>query len=240
MRVPAAGEDQKAVVFGAVDYATGQVLWQTSARKGEAAFSAFLDYLAEALPADEPVVLVLDNVGYHKSHALREVWRRYANRLEPFFLPAYAPQLNLIERLWHSGALPEAEARVPSLVERSRPPAAGHRDAARLFGGALPRDRRPQLPHCPELLPIRLEHHGVGLARGYSSPDCNQGLSGQSSVIGWLSDLERGVIRYHCSRARTVSTSETSLRIRMTCSLSALPHPHVQIAPAVLGQLGLA
>ena len=100
MRVPAAGEDQKAVVFGAVDYATGQVLWQTSARKGEAAFSAFLDYLAEALPADEPVVLVLDNVGYHKSHALREVWRRYANRLEPFFLPAYAPQLNLIERLW--------------------------------------------------------------------------------------------------------------------------------------------
>jgi transposase len=68
--------------------------------KGEAAFSAFLDYLAEALPVDEPAVIVLDNVGYHKSHVLREVWRRYANRLEPFFLPAYAPQLNLIERLW--------------------------------------------------------------------------------------------------------------------------------------------
>lgn len=88
------------MVFGAVDYATGQVLWQTSLRKGEAAFSAFLAYLAEALPADEPAVVVLDNVGYHKSHALREVWRRYAHRLEPFFLPAYAPQLNLIERLW--------------------------------------------------------------------------------------------------------------------------------------------
>lgn len=100
LRIPAAGEDQKAVVFGAVDYATGQVLWQTSLRKGEAAFSAFLAYLAEALPADEPAVVVLDNVGYHKSHALREVWRRYAHRLEPFFLPAYAPQLNLIERLW--------------------------------------------------------------------------------------------------------------------------------------------
>ena len=91
------------MVFGAVDYATGQVLWQTSARKGEAAFSAFLDYLATALPANEPVVVVLDNVGYHKSHALREVWRRYAQRLEPFFLPAYAPQLNLIERLYTLG-----------------------------------------------------------------------------------------------------------------------------------------
>jgi transposase len=89
LKVPAAGEDQKAVVFGAVDYATGQVVWQTSPRKGEVAFSAFLDHLAAALPAREPVVVVLDNVGYHKSHALREVWRRSANRLEPFFLPAY-------------------------------------------------------------------------------------------------------------------------------------------------------
>lgn len=100
MKVPAAGEDQKFTVFGAVDYASGQIFWQTSARKGETAFIAFLDYLAETLPADEPVVLVLDNVGYHKSHALREVWRRYAGRFQPFFLPAYSPQLNLIERLW--------------------------------------------------------------------------------------------------------------------------------------------
>jgi hypothetical protein len=80
------------------------VLWQTSPRKGETACSAFLDYdyLAEALPANEPVVVVLDNVGYHNSHALREGWWRSASRLEPFFLPAYAPQLNLIERLWRS------------------------------------------------------------------------------------------------------------------------------------------
>ncbi len=98
--MPAAGEDQKVTVFGAVEYASGQIRWQTSARKGETGFMAFLDHLAELLPANEPVVLVLDNVGYHKSHALREVWRRYAGRFQPFFLPAYAPQLNLIERLW--------------------------------------------------------------------------------------------------------------------------------------------
>lgn len=41
-----------------------------SARKGEDAFLAFLEHLAEALPADEPALLVLDNVGYHKSHWL--------------------------------------------------------------------------------------------------------------------------------------------------------------------------
>jgi transposase len=100
--VPAAGEDQKFPAFGAVDYATGQVLWQMSARTGATAFIAFREHLAEALPATEPVVLVLDTVGSHKSHALRAVWRRYASRFEPFFLLAYAPHLTLIELLWRS------------------------------------------------------------------------------------------------------------------------------------------
>jgi hypothetical protein len=39
---PIFGEDQKAIVFGAVDYANGRVLWQTCPRKGETAFIAFL------------------------------------------------------------------------------------------------------------------------------------------------------------------------------------------------------
>src|SRR5690349_4735646 len=42
MRIPAAGEDRKCAVFGAVDYASGQVIFQMSARKGEAVFAAFL------------------------------------------------------------------------------------------------------------------------------------------------------------------------------------------------------
>jgi transposase len=100
MRIPAAGEDQKFTVYGAVDYASGQLLWHTSPYKGETAFMAFVDQLLQTLPPDEPVILVLDNAGYHNSHALREVWRRCAERLQPFFLPAYTPELNLIERLW--------------------------------------------------------------------------------------------------------------------------------------------
>lgn len=88
-------------MFGALDYASGQIIWQTGARKGEEAFLAFLEHLAQQVPAtDEPVVVVLDNVGYHKSHALRAYWQQHAGRFQPFFLPAYAPQLNLIERLW--------------------------------------------------------------------------------------------------------------------------------------------
>jgi transposase len=100
LKAPAAGDDHKFTVFGAVDYVSGQVLWQTSARKEETAFIAFLDHLAETLPSTESAVLVLDNASYHKSHAVRAHWQHLSDRLQPFFLPAYAPQLNLIERLW--------------------------------------------------------------------------------------------------------------------------------------------
>ena len=76
------------MVFGALDYATGQVVEQISSRKGEEAFAAFLETLVATLPPDEPVVIVLDNVGYHKRHALQAQWQRLADHVEPFWLPA--------------------------------------------------------------------------------------------------------------------------------------------------------
>lgn len=82
-----------------VDYADGQVIHHRRDEKGEEAFMALLEHLAQTLPADEPVV-VLDTAGDHKSHALRTWWQQHADRFQPFWLPAYAPQLNLIERLW--------------------------------------------------------------------------------------------------------------------------------------------
>jgi transposase len=100
MRVPAAGEDHKFVVFGALDYASGQILSLRSEQKSETAFIAFLEYLAQALPAGEPAVLVLDNASYHKSAELRAWWQQHADQFQPFWLPAYTPQLNLIERVW--------------------------------------------------------------------------------------------------------------------------------------------
>jgi transposase len=100
MKVPAAGDDHKSMLYGALDYATGQVIWQHYPQKGTEAFTAFLTHLAATLPADEPVVVVLDNASYHKSRAVAALWQRDNQRLQSYFLPAYAPQLNLIERLW--------------------------------------------------------------------------------------------------------------------------------------------
>jgi transposase len=100
MRIPAAGDDRKCVVFGALDYASGGLVHAMRARKDETTFMAFLEQLLQELPSSASLVVVLDHAGYHRSFALREWWRAHAAQVQPFFLPAYTPQLNLIERLW--------------------------------------------------------------------------------------------------------------------------------------------
>ncbi len=97
--MPAAGEDGKFAVFGALDYATGRLVCQTAEHKDGAAFVAFLDHLAAAFP-DGPLVVVLDNVGYHKGRRAKDWWMAQQDRVRPLWLPAYAPELNLIERVW--------------------------------------------------------------------------------------------------------------------------------------------
>jgi transposase len=97
--VPAAGEDSKFVVFGALDYASGQVLWQLSPNKDGKAFVAFLDHLAAQFP-EASLVLVLDNVGYHKGRLAKNWWMAQHDRIRPLWLPTYSPELNLMERVW--------------------------------------------------------------------------------------------------------------------------------------------
>ena len=99
LRVPAAGEDRKFAVFGALDDASGRLVYRVADRKDGAAFVAFLDDLAAAFP-DGPLVVVLDNVGYHKGRCAKEWWLAHQDRVRPLWLPAYAPELNLIERVW--------------------------------------------------------------------------------------------------------------------------------------------
>lgn len=97
--VPAAGKDQRRAVFGAVDYASGQVVWQLAEAKGGQEFAAFLDHVARTWPGED-LVLVMDNVSYHRAPAVRAWWGGQGGRITPFWLPVYAPQLNLMERVW--------------------------------------------------------------------------------------------------------------------------------------------
>jgi transposase len=99
MSVPAAGEDERIAVYGALDYASGRVLAQTAASKNGEGFAAFLEQVAQTWP-EQTLVLVLDNASYHRGAAMRAWWTAQDGRLLPFWLPKYAPHLNLLERVW--------------------------------------------------------------------------------------------------------------------------------------------
>jgi transposase len=86
-------------MFGAVDDGSGQVLWQFQPRKGDDAFAAFLEHIAQSWP-DEHLMLVMDNVSYHRSPIVRVWWAEQGGRVTPLWLPVYAPNLNLMERVW--------------------------------------------------------------------------------------------------------------------------------------------
>jgi hypothetical protein len=101
MRVPAAGANRKFAVFGALDDATGQVHWQLSRRKGREAVVSFLDQLRQTWP-EENLVVVLDNVGYHKSRQTSDWWSRGPHPIWPLFLPADSPEWHLRERVWRT------------------------------------------------------------------------------------------------------------------------------------------
>ncbi len=57
--------------------------------------STFLERFAATIDADTHVVLVLDQAGWHGSHHLD-----VPENLSLVPLPAYAPELNPVERLW--------------------------------------------------------------------------------------------------------------------------------------------
>jgi hypothetical protein len=55
-------------------------------------------HLRISLTPYESLVVVLDNVGFHRSLSAREWGRAQATQVQPFFLPASMSQLSLIER----------------------------------------------------------------------------------------------------------------------------------------------
>ncbi len=83
---------------GALDYASGQVAWCLQEHKDGAGFAQFLERIAQTWPGDD-LALVMDNVSDHRTAVMRAWWAAQNGRIVPFWLPAYAPNLNLIERV---------------------------------------------------------------------------------------------------------------------------------------------
>jgi transposase len=79
---------------------TNQLLFTTTTQNITSAF--VFEYLERlSLMLNKPTVIVLDNASVHTAKIIREQRKVWETRgLTLFYLPAYSPQLNLIERLW--------------------------------------------------------------------------------------------------------------------------------------------
>lgn len=97
--VPAPGRNKKQVVYGGVDYATGQITYTVADTKSGQMFLVFLMTLVGAY-AGRRIRLVCDNGRFHKTKAVRRWLRAHRDRIAVYWLPPYCPSLNLIERLW--------------------------------------------------------------------------------------------------------------------------------------------
>jgi transposase len=97
--VPAPGQNEKRVVYGSVDYASGRITYTGAASKSGVHFLAFLVALLLAYPGRK-IRLVCDNGRFHHTKAVQSWLAEHRDRIEVFWLPPYSPSLNRIERLW--------------------------------------------------------------------------------------------------------------------------------------------
>ena len=97
--VPAPGKNEKKVVYGAVDYATGKLTYTVAESKCGASFLLFLLVVLKKY-AGRKVRMVCDNGRFHTTKAVVAFLEANKENIEIYWLPPYCPDLNLIERLW--------------------------------------------------------------------------------------------------------------------------------------------
>lgn len=83
-------------VIGAVCPATGHAEGLLSPRLNAGVMNTFLEQFSTSLGANEHAVLIWDGAGYHTSNAVKT-----PPNITLLQLPAYSPELNPVENLWH-------------------------------------------------------------------------------------------------------------------------------------------
>lgn len=82
-----------------LNYETGHVYIQEEEHYDAEVFLKFLKNVLAVYPTGK-IALVLDNARIHHAKLIQPFLEENKERLELIFLPAYSPELNLIEALW--------------------------------------------------------------------------------------------------------------------------------------------
>jgi len=97
MLIPTGSGRQRLNVLGAIAYRTLQ--FHTVINTGSIATEQVCELLRKVRAAHrKPISMVLDNARYQKNKAVIELATKL--QIELVYLPAYSPNLNLIERVW--------------------------------------------------------------------------------------------------------------------------------------------
>ena len=87
-------------INGALSWPDRAVVHLEADKITSVAMIALFDRLAARHPAAAAIDVVLDNASYNHSAAVKAYLARDGCRIRLVYLPAYSPNLNLIERLW--------------------------------------------------------------------------------------------------------------------------------------------
>jgi transposase len=87
-------------INGALSWPDREVVHLEAEKITSEAMIALFETLAARHPTATAVNVVLDNASYNRSAAVKEYLAGEGCRIQLVFLPPYAPNLNLIERLW--------------------------------------------------------------------------------------------------------------------------------------------
>jgi transposase len=94
------GQNVKRYLAGALDAATGRLIWVEAERKNSGLFIALLERLAGVYPKAPVIHVILDNYRIHTSTMTQMAARALGGRIVLHFLPPYCPNDNKIERVW--------------------------------------------------------------------------------------------------------------------------------------------
>ncbi|EGV33944.1 hypothetical protein ThidrDRAFT_0099 [Thiorhodococcus drewsii AZ1] len=89
---------QRLNINGAINIETLELTYRIDNTINAVSTIALLKQLESAYPAASRIIVICDNARYYKSKLVAEYLKNSRIQLEP--LPAYSPNLNLIERFW--------------------------------------------------------------------------------------------------------------------------------------------
>ena len=94
------GQNVKRYMAGAMDAATGRLVWVEGERKTSALFIRLLQKLLECYGDNTVIHIILDNYRIHTSKITKCAIEQFNGKIVLHFLPPYCPNENKIERLW--------------------------------------------------------------------------------------------------------------------------------------------